>query len=191
MFILSILKISATLHVLINSCRWQLQQSCAATNVSILRYFKIGTDTHHRGQIAPNQDTRTSQQCVEANGAGRGRPTMGSGWMRVRLGRGPITYPTGQLFCSGQFIDTCTNFYVGTKMLVKLVFTGYWAVHWVGQWFFGKKDGKPKKAETILSLCLRLSFLSLKNSSISHLCNSSVLMAPPFILFFSVTSLST
>jgi hypothetical protein len=46
---------------------------------------------------------------------------MISGQMRVRLGRGLITYPTVQLFGSRKLVETGTSFWVGTKRLVKAV----------------------------------------------------------------------
>ncbi len=56
---------------------------------------------------------------------GGGRPTMGSGWMRVRLGRVPITYPTCKPFGSWKLIEIGTSFYIETKRQVKLV-ERYW-----------------------------------------------------------------
>jgi hypothetical protein len=47
---------------------------------------------------------------------------MGSGQTRVRLGRGLMTYSTGQLFGSGKLVETGTSFYIGTNRLNKLVF---------------------------------------------------------------------
>ncbi len=52
---------------------------------------------------------------------GQGRPTMGSGQAMVRLGRGPITYPTAQLFGSWKYVETGTSLYVWPKRLGKLV----------------------------------------------------------------------
>ncbi len=55
---------------------------------------------------------------------------MGSGQKRVHLGRGPITYPTGQLFSSRKTLETGTSFYVGTKSLVELVLSINLGTNW-------------------------------------------------------------
>ncbi len=48
-------------------------------------------------------------------------PTTGSRQMRVWLGRGPITYPTGQPFESRKLVETGTSLNVGLKRLAKAV----------------------------------------------------------------------
>jgi hypothetical protein len=82
---------------------------------------------------------------------GWGRPTKGSGQMRVWLGRGPITYPTRQPFCSGKLVETGTSFYIGTNRLVKLP-----CVH---RRFFKKElflesfsESSPKKVKKLMAL---------------------------------------
>ncbi len=54
---------------------------------------------------------------------GQGHPTTGNRQTRVRLGKGPITYQTGQLFGCRKLVETGTTFYIETKRLVKLVAT--------------------------------------------------------------------
>ncbi len=49
------------------------------------------------------------------------RPMTASGRMRVRLGKGWITYPTGQPVESWKLVETGTSLYVGLKRLTKLV----------------------------------------------------------------------
>ncbi len=52
---------------------------------------------------------------------GRGHPMMGCGQMKVWLGRGPITYPTGKPFGFWKLVETGTSFYIGTERIVELV----------------------------------------------------------------------
>jgi hypothetical protein len=88
------------IRVVIDLCMRQLQQSHLAANVSISQRLKMGLVLATESGSHQTETYTQNRQCVEANGGGGGRPTMGSGQTRVQLGRGPITYPTCKPFGS-------------------------------------------------------------------------------------------
>ncbi len=94
------------LRALIDLCMHQLQWPHIAKNVSISQHLKRGLVLATEGGLHQTETNIPSWQCVEANGAGGKRPTMGSGRTRVWFGRGPITYPTCKPFSSWKLIET-------------------------------------------------------------------------------------
>ncbi len=115
-FLLIVLSI---LRVLINLCRHQLQWPHVATNIS--QHLKMGPVLATESKLYQTEMYTPNWQCVEVNGAGAWASTIESGLSRVRLGRGPITYPTGKPFGFWKLVENGTSFYVGTKRLVKLI----------------------------------------------------------------------
>ncbi len=119
------LHFASLLCVLIDLCRCRRQSRpyVNMTKLTILRSLKMGPVLITEGE---SHQTKRYTHCwwfVKGNGAGRGRRLMGSGQTMMRLGRGSITYPTGQPSESWKLVETGTSIYVGLSRLTKLVQT--------------------------------------------------------------------
>jgi hypothetical protein len=84
------------LCVLIDLCGRQLQLDIDVTKLTILQHSKMGPVLTPEGNCTKPRHTIAADGVPRVMVLGQGRPTTGSGKPMVQLGRGPITYPTGQ-----------------------------------------------------------------------------------------------
>jgi hypothetical protein len=88
------------LRVLSNLCGRQSQPDVYVPKLTFVRRLKMGLVLATEGELCQTKRALVADGVSKVMVSRWGRWMMGGGQMMVQLGRGPITYPTAQLFGS-------------------------------------------------------------------------------------------